>query len=299
MHTLRSDANRNRSKNVARRARGRFHPRNARVPLLTPLEMLERRISFQDLESLQLVDEMPQNIFNRNGSKNVARRARRSFNQRSIFTEHARVPPLTPFETFEHDISFLDRYATNEGTEDTDDIDEELSEIEDSINTNVSDTWSINNGTSEDEGEDNFIDENEEASREQMLTPSPTIGLNSPSVSDENRVMHIEFTEAAAGRNRSRNVARRGRPNPFPKNALVNLTPFQRGETFNGFAKNLELEEIVGFSYDDDDEMVLCDVKWRNDGNRTRKIEASLLRRYCPGIIADFYERVIIASIRQ
>jgi len=127
------------------------------------------------------------------------------------------VPPLTPFETFEHDISFFDRYATNEATEDTDNIDEELLEIEDSINTNVSDTWSINNGASEDEGEDNSIDENEEASRERILTPSPTIGLNSPSVSDETRVMHIEFTEAAAGRNRSRNVARRGRTNPLSK----------------------------------------------------------------------------------
>jgi len=77
----------------------------------------------------------------------------------------------------------------------------------------------------------------------------------------------------------------------------VNLTPFNRGETFNGFAKKLELEEIVGISYDDGDEMVLCDVKWRNDGNRTRTIEASVLRRYCPGMLADFYERLIIASI--
>jgi len=145
---------------------------------------------------------------------------------RSIFTKHgnARLPPLTSFKTFEHDISFLDRCTTNEATKDTDDIDEEFLEIEDSMDTNVSDTWSINNGALEDEGENDPTRENEEASREKMLTPSPTIGLNSPSISNEPRVMHnIDFTEAAASRNRSRNVARRGRPSPLPKYSITTI----------------------------------------------------------------------------
>jgi len=144
---------------------------------------------------------------------------------RSSFTKHgnAQVPPLTPFETFKHDISFLDSCATNEATEDKDDIDKELLEIEDSMDTNVSDTWSINNGASEDNSEDDFTDENEKASKKIMLTPSPTIGLNSASVSDEPRAMHIELTGAAARLNRSRNVARRGRPSSLPRYSITTI----------------------------------------------------------------------------
>lgn len=137
---------------------------------------------------------------------------------RSIFTEHEneRVPLLTPFETFEHDTSSLDSCATNEAMGVTNNIDEELLAIENFIKTNVSDTWSINNEASEDE--DDSTDEKEEVPREKTLTPSSTIGLSSSSVSDEPRVTHIEFTEAAAGRNRSRNVARRGRrPSYVPR----------------------------------------------------------------------------------
>lgn len=148
---------------------------------------------------------------------------------RSIFTEHEneRVPLLMPFETFEHDTSPLDSCVTNEAMEVTNNIDEELLAIENFIKTNVSDTWSINNEASEDEGEDDFTDEKEEVSREKTLTPSSTIGLSSSSVSDEPRVTHIEFTEAAAGGNRSRNVARRGRrPSYVPRSVKQQYKPY-------------------------------------------------------------------------
>ncbi|KAE9534033.1 hypothetical protein AGLY_008769 [Aphis glycines] len=170
-------------------------------------------------------------------------------------------------------------------------IDEEQIDLEEDgmeTNTNDSDTWS-----NHEHENDNIFSDNDEINS----SPSPTMETASPSVPE---VMHIGSSDAAAGRNRGRNVARRGRRGPHPRTPfpLYGNTPFGRGLTFNGFAKNLELEKILDCTVYSIDTLLFL-VQWRNDGNRVRIIESSLLRTYSPQMLMDFYEKKMVEYYRS
>uniref|UniRef100_A0A2S2NWA9 Chromo shadow domain-containing protein n=1 Tax=Schizaphis graminum TaxID=13262 RepID=A0A2S2NWA9_SCHGA len=109
----------------------------------------------------------------------------------------------------------------------------------------------------------------------------------------------IEIRQANSAHNRGRNVARRGRNRGrHIGNENRNATPFERGVTFNGFARNMEPEEVVGYTIDTSGTM-LYQVKWRNDESRIRLIESSVMRRYRPLMIVDFYESMMLNNIQQ
>ncbi|XP_026820347.1 uncharacterized protein LOC113558954 [Rhopalosiphum maidis] len=139
-------------------------------------------------------------------------------------------------------------------------------------NDDETDTWS-----EEGNNDEISMDSSEEESGEQansLFFPSPTVRRH-PEV--------MSF--------RGINVARRGRPRGHSSNP--NSTPFQRGITFNGFVRNLELEKVVGYSLDRTGAL-LYKVKWRNDGDRIRLIESSLMRTYKPLMVVDFFESMVM-----
>ncbi|KAF0750414.1 nucleomorphin-like [Aphis craccivora] len=74
---------------------------------------------------------------------------------------------------------------------------------------------------------------------------------------------------------------------------MYSNTPFGHGLTFNGFAKNLKLETILDCRVHSNGTLLFL-VKWRNDGNRVRQIESSLLRTYSPQMLMDFYEKKMV-----
>ncbi|CAH1733401.1 unnamed protein product [Aphis gossypii] len=175
---------------------------------------------------------------------------------------------------------------------DAEQIDLEEDDME--TNTNDSDTW-----PNHEHENDNIFSDNDEINS----SPSPTMETASPSVPE---VMHIGSSDAAAGRNRGRNVARRGRRGPHSRLShsrtpfpLYCSTPFGYFVTFNGFAKNLELEKILDCTAVSWSDPLLFLVIWRNDGNKIRIIESSLLRKYSPQMLMDFYEKKMVEHYRS
>lgn len=70
------------------------------------------------------------------------------------------------------------------------------------------------------------------------------------------------------------------------------MTPYERGETFNGFERNMELDGITGFGFEDDNTNLLYNVRWRGNGD-SHQIESTLLRTYTPDALINYYEDLI------
>ncbi|XP_025203314.1 uncharacterized protein LOC112600332 [Melanaphis sacchari] len=185
------------------------------------------------------------------------------------------------------------------------DNDEQIQMLQ-QLETSDSDTWSENDippgadGLSEDEDDDlpvnQPVSDNNSESQDAFSDSPSFMEIDEPS--DTEILESIEAargttSNASAGRNRGRNVARRGRQRRHPTLHYIR-TPFERGVTFNGFARNLIPERITGYMIERQSETILYYIKWRNDDNRIRLIESSLVRRYCPLLIVNYYEALMI-----
>ncbi|KAL4083602.1 hypothetical protein QTP88_028918 [Uroleucon formosanum] len=77
----------------------------------------------------------------------------------------------------------------------------------------------------------------------------------------------------------------RGQNEQLPRNELL------RDRTFNGFAQNLEPEEIINHSIDILGEMIFT-VRWINHQG-TRLIESSLMHQFRPDMVMDYLQAVV------
>ncbi|XP_060858421.1 uncharacterized protein LOC132935813 [Metopolophium dirhodum] len=130
-------------------------------------------------------------------------------------------------------------------------------------------------------------------------TPPSTLGDDIEDINAVSGIRQGFLRRNTARRSRGRRpgvfYVRRGRHRqPLNEQEWYRLSPFERGLTFNGFARNLEPETVTGHMVEDYPRDILYKVKWRNM-REAKFIEASVMRTYKPEMVVDYWE----ANIRR
>ncbi|XP_016661180.1 uncharacterized protein LOC107884148 [Acyrthosiphon pisum] len=109
-------------------------------------------------------------------------------------------------------------------------------------------------------------------------------------ITTERRYLRPQLARRSRARRPGAMYARRGRyRQPVAEQELYELTPFERGITFNGYAWNLQPEAIISHVLIGIPEEIFYLVKWRGM-QEPRLIEASVLRAYNIDMVVDYFE---------
>ncbi|CAI6372296.1 unnamed protein product [Macrosiphum euphorbiae] len=138
--------------------------------------------------------------------------------------------------------------------------------------------------------------EDDESEASGFWTPPSTIGEDVEEVQvPRNTARRATRRPNTARRSRASRpgvfAVRRGRHRqPIAEQEFIELTPFERGLTFNGFARDLVPERIVGHQLEGYRKNLYYRVKWRTV-EEPKLIEASVMKAYRRDLIVDYFEK--------